>query len=297
MSLEILQSSEIVELRTPSSGGRDAAGLRPSTSLRAGSGQTDEASVAPSAGKTQEDGRPEPDRPASVQAEPEAATEKWIWNPEGFAREQLRGLVQRIFFSQATARIRQVVISAAESRTDVSDICLQVGEALSQETSASVVVVAGDSCSSARLLAGPSGSDEQVPDSPRRDALATRVYGNLWRTPGLRRRDAAGSAGGDVTGNVPRKMISSTAWYSRLCDFRREFEYSILEGPAAGESSDSAIAAQVADGMILVLTAHGTRRATVHRIQETLKSTQTHLLGTILAERRFPIPEGIYRRL
>jgi Mrp family chromosome partitioning ATPase len=92
-------------------------------------------------------------------------------------------------------------------------------------------------------------------------------------------------------------MISSTAWYSRLCDFRREFEYSILEGPAAGESSDSAIAAQVADGMILVLTAHGTRRATVHRIQETLKSTQTHLLGTILAERRFPIPEGIYRRL
>ncbi len=81
-------------------------------------------------------------------------------------------------------------------------------------------------------------------------------------------------------------MISSSAWYSRLCDFRREFEYSILEGPAAGESSDSAIAAQVADGMILVLTAHGTRRATVHRIQETLKSTQTHLLGTILAERQ-----------
>jgi Mrp family chromosome partitioning ATPase len=257
---------------------------------------------------TQEDSRHEPDRagsdraesdrPASLQSGPAAETEKWIWNPDGFAREQLRGLVQRIFFSQATARIRQVVISAAESRTDVSDICLQVGESLSQETSASVVVVAGDvSGLPAALPAGLSGIEVQQPDSPRRSALARRVYGNLWLTPGLRRRDAAGDAARGVAGNTRREMIGSAGWYSRLCDFRREFEYSILEGPAAGESSDSAIAAQVADGMILVLMAHGTRRATVHRIQETLRSTQTNLLGTILAERRFPIPEGIYRRL
>lgn len=274
MSLEILQSSEIVELRTLSS-------------------------AAPSAEeKTREDGRPELDRASSLQPGPEAATGKWIWNPDGFAREQLRGLVQRIFFSQATARMRQVVISAAESRTDVADICLQVGEALSQETSASVVVAAGDVSSlPAALPAGLSGAEGQQPDSPRRSALATRVYSNLWLTPGLRRRDAAGDVARGVAGNARREMIGSAAWYSRLCDFRREFEYSILEGPAAGESSDSAIAAQVADGMILVLTAHGTRRATVHRIQETLKSTETRLLGTILAERRFPIPEGIYRRL
>jgi hypothetical protein len=287
MNLDILQSSEMVEPRTPSSGGGDTAGLRP--------GRTDEASVAPSAEeKTQEDGRPEPDQASSLQPESGAVTGKWIWNPDGFAREQLRGLVQRIFFSQATARMRQVVISAAESRTDVSDICLQVGEALSQETPASVVVVAGDVSG---LPAGLSTGDGQVLDSPKRSALATRVYGNLWVTPGLRRRDPARDVARDAAGNGRREMIGSAAWYSRLCDFRREFEYSILEGPAAGESSDSAIAAQVADGMILVLTAHGTRRATVQRIQETLKSTQTHLLGTILAERRFPIPEGIYRRL
>jgi hypothetical protein len=295
MSLEILQSSEIVEPRTPSSEGHDAAGLHPGRTLRPGSGQAPEASVAPSAEATaQEDGRPEPDRAGSLQPEPETVAGKWVWNPDGFAREQLRGLVQRIFFSQATARMRQVVISAAESRTDVSDICLQVGEALSQETSASVVVVAGNASGSPAAL--PAG-DGQLLDVPRRSALATRVYGNLWLTPGLRRRDAAGDVARGVAGNARREMIGSAAWYSRLCDFRREFEYSILEGPAAGDSSDSAIAAQVADGMILVLTAHGTRRATVHRIQETLKSTQTHLLGTILAERRFPIPEGIYRRL
>lgn len=216
--------------------------------------------------------------PGADGAESEAAREGWMWNLDAFGREQLRGLVQRIFFSGATHPVRQVVISPAESRTEVSGICRQVGEILSRETSANVVIAAGDlSCLSA--------NDAQLPDIPKRDPLATRVRSNLWLTPGLRGK------------HVRREMLSSAGWCSRLCELRREFEYSILEGPAAGEFSDSAVAAQVADGMILVLTAHGTRRASVRWIRETLQSTQTHLLGTILAERRFPIPEGIYRRL
>jgi hypothetical protein len=281
MNLDILQSSEATEEKALEE-------ARPESS--------------PPGSEHSEQDHSGPERPASLQPGSEAVSGKWIWNPDGFAREQLRGLVQRIFFSQSASRMRQVVISAAESRTDISGICRQVGEILSEETSASVVVVAGHRSGSvggvsAGLSAGLSDGEERLPARPRRDALATRVRGNLWLTAGLRRKDAAGDATGDVKTNVHRGMISSTAWYARLCEFRREFEYSILEGPAAGESSDSAIAAQVADGMILVLTAHGTRRATVQRIQETLKSTQTHLLGTILAERRFPIPQGIYRRL
>jgi hypothetical protein len=231
----------------------------------------------------QEDARPGSDRPGSVQPGSEALRQEWIWSPDSFAREQLRGLVQRIFFSGAIHPVRQVVISAAESRTDVAGICRQVGEILSLETTANVAVVAGD-------LSGLPASDASFPETSfpetsKRDPTATRVRSNLWLSPGLRRSDTS------------RKMMNSTAWYSRLYELRREFEYSILEGPAAGETSDAAIAAQVADGMILVLTAHGTRRASVHWIRETLKSTRTHLLGTILAERRFPIPEGIYRRL
>ena len=219
----------------------------------------------------------QPESRPAAQTASGGAREEWTWDPDTFAREQLRGLVQRIFFSGATRPVRQVVISAAESRTDVAAICRQVGEILALETCANVVVAAGDpSCLSSGV--------EQLPDIPKRDPLATRVRSNLWLTPGLRGK------------HVQRETLSSTAWCSRLCELRREFEYSILEGPS-GESSDTAVAAQVADGMILVLTAHGTRRASVQWIQETLKSTQTHLLGTILAERRFPIPEGIYRRL
>src|SRR5579863_2227458 len=106
------------------------------------------------------------------EAESGAAREEWIWNLDTFGREQLRGLVQRIFFSGGPRPVRQVVISPAESRTEVSGICRQVGEILSRETSANVVIAAGDlSCLSA--------TDAPLPDVPKRDPMATRVSSNL----------------------------------------------------------------------------------------------------------------------
>jgi polysaccharide biosynthesis transport protein len=216
----------------------------------------------------------------------------WNWSPDDFAREQLRGLVQRIFFSGATHAVRQVVISAAEARADVTGVCRQVGEMLSTETAAGVVIVAGEGSSSPPDDGAEAAeeattlSESSKPGSSNAmssKSLMTQLRDNLWLAPGPRGKNL--------------EIMSSTAWYSRLCELRREFEYSIVEGPPAGGSSEAAVAAQLADGMILVLTAHATRRATVQRIQETLKATQTRLLGAILAERRFPIPEAIYRRL
>jgi hypothetical protein len=46
-----------------------------------------------------------------------------------------------------------------------------------------------------------------------------------------------------------------------------------------------------------VLGAHSTRRATARKIKETLEAAQARILGTVLSERTFPVPERIYRRL
>ena len=62
------------------------------------------------------------------------------WNPESFAREQIRGLVRRVFFSRREQPINQVVFSAAEPHLDVASICDQVAQALALETSAHVAI-------------------------------------------------------------------------------------------------------------------------------------------------------------
>ncbi len=205
------------------------------------------------------------------------------WNPESFAREQIRGLVRRVFFSNVVRTARQVVFSTIEAETDVRSICRRVGEALALETTGSIAVVG----EYPQIVQDAETYFEGMADAPQGESTAlrqaaTRVRGNLWLVPAL------GIGGGTLT---------TALLHSHLCELRREFEYSIVVGPPAGESNVAAAMAQLADGIILVLSAHHTRRAAAHKIKHTLEGAQVHLLGTVLSDRVFPIPEGIYRRL
>jgi Mrp family chromosome partitioning ATPase len=46
-----------------------------------------------------------------------------------------------------------------------------------------------------------------------------------------------------------------------------------------------------------VLEARSTRKFAAQRVKSMLNSANARLLGTILTERTFPIPERIYRKL
>ncbi|MGA8501616.1 MAG: hypothetical protein WB683_08725 [Candidatus Sulfotelmatobacter sp.] len=199
-----------------------------------------------------------------------------VWNPEDFAREQIRGLVQRVFFASGGRPVTQVVFSGAEPHTDVAGLCDQVGQALALETSAHVAVVGREMTAE---LASWSMGGAAIKSWSRQTAV------NLWRVPGFGMRECSEESG---TGRY---------WISRLAELRKEFEYAVIEGPAAGISSEAALLGQLTDGIILVLGAHNTRRATARKIKETLEAAQSRILGTVLRERRFPVPERIYRRL
>jgi len=212
------------------------------------------------------------------------------WNPEDFAREQIRGLVRQLFFANATHPSRQVVFSPADSGTDVGSICRRVGEALASDTDDSIVVV----LSGFQQDGNPHPIESATEPAARQEWLraATRVRGNLWFVPGAK---IVGSpvAGTSLTGT----SLMGTSMHARLWELRREFAYSIIEAPPAGESSEAAALGRLADGIILVLSAHATRRATARKIKESLDAAQARLLGTVLSDRTFPIPESIYRRL
>jgi hypothetical protein len=206
----------------------------------------------------------------------EVFREPEVWNPEDFAREQIRGLVQRVFFASGGRPVTQVVFSAAEPHTDVAGLCDQVGQALALETSAHIAVVGREMTVE---LASWSAGRAAIKSWSRQTAT------NLWRVPGFGLRECSEESG---TGRY---------WISRLAELRKEFEYAVIEGPAAGISSEAALLGQLTDGIILVLGAHNTRRATARKIKETLEAAQSRILGTVLRERKFPVPDRIYRRL
>lgn len=197
-------------------------------------------------------------------------------DPERFAQEQIRGLVRRVFSSNVPAPVRQVVFSAVESETDVNTICRRAGEVLAMETTGQIAIVGDDP----RSCRGENADQEELPESnkPLRQC-ATRLRGNLWFVP-MRWRER-----------------STASLHVLMGEIRSQFDFSIVEGPPAGESNQAAAMAQFADGIILVLLAQRTRRVTAERIRETLEQAQARLLGAVLSEREFPVPDVIYRRL
>ncbi len=201
------------------------------------------------------------------------------WNPAVFGREQIRGLVRRVFLWGDGRPTKQVVFSAAEPQTDVARICDHVGQVLALETSSSVAIVSRKKASDEMLAAHPLYTG-RVPIKSWSVQLAT----NLWRVPECRLRDSIG--GPEVGG-----------WPACLEELRTEFEYCVIHGPVAGTSSEAALLGRLADGIILVLGAHTTRKATACKIKQSLQGAHSNILGTVLSDRRFPVPERIYRRL
>lgn len=218
--------------------------------------------------------------PARERAQAEVACETDDWNPEDFAREQIRGLVRRVFFASGSRPVKQVVFSAVEPHTDVASICDQVGQALALETNAHIAVV-GREPRSGEMWRAPSRDLGSV---AIKSCSIQRAI-NLWRVPEFGLREC-----GEESGTGPY-------WVSCLAELRNEFEYAVIHGPAAGISSEAALLGQLADGIILVLGANSTRRAAARKIKETLEGAQSRILGTVLSGRRFPVPELIYRRL
>jgi|SRR5271165_2873556 len=201
------------------------------------------------------------------------------WNPEDFAYEQIRGLVRRVFFASGSQPVTQVVFSAAEPHTDVASICDQVGQALALETSAHIAVVGRES------RVGEIIRDRGCAERAAIKSWSTQTAVNLWRVPGFGLKERG------------EESWTGRYWVSRLAELRYEFEYAVIHGPAAGMSSEAALLGQLTDGIILVLGAQSTRKASARKIKETLEAAQSRILGTVLSERRFPVPERIYRRL
>jgi hypothetical protein len=201
------------------------------------------------------------------------------WDPEDFAREQIRGLVRQVFLSSAGRPARQVVFSAAEPETDVQNLCRSVGEALAQETAEEIALVGAYP----QVLTDAKTLEEAIDrQSTREGQAATRVGDNLWLVPPAWNHGA---------------LLNTASLQSCLDGLRTQFAYSIVAGPPASESNAATAMAQLADGIVLVLSAQHTRRITARKIKEKLEAAQARLLGTVLSDRVFPIPERIYRRL
>ncbi len=190
--------------------------------------------------------------------------------------EQIHALVQQLFFRHESGPVRHAGFAPVEASTATAALCLDVAKALAEEGRYDVGLI--DAHPDGMLLqtqlqiASPNRAEATWPIAPR-----------LWMAP---RQSWLGDAGG-------RRITDQNL--SRLRELTAEFDFSILW--CAPVSWLTASIGRSCDGLVLVLTANKTRRLVAAQVKDQLRKAQVPVLGTVLAERRFPVPQGLYRSL
>jgi Mrp family chromosome partitioning ATPase len=200
--------------------------------------------------------------------------------------EEMLRLVQRIFLSANGSAPRQVVLCGVDDDNSSSSVCAKAGRTLAANSSRPVCVVDAN-VRSPRLsgIFGVEGKNPfSGPSAPLREQCV-KVGGNLWL------------AGPEILADNSRVLLPPVQLKERLGKLREEFEYMLIDAPGTNVCGDAQLLGLVADAAILVIEANSTRRLTARKAKETLDAAGVRLLGTILHNRSFPIPEGLYKRL
>ena len=206
----------------------------------------------------------------------EQAPRKVVSRASSVHDDQIHALVRQLFLRHESGPVRHVGFTTVEASTATATLCLEVARALAEEDRYDIGLI------DAHPDSVPLQHQLQVLARNRSEATWP-VGPHLWMVP--RQSWLPDACGHRVTDQN----------LSRLRELTTEFDFSILW--CAPVSWLTASIGQTCDGLVLVLTANKTRRLVAAQIKDQLSKAQVPLLGTVLAERRFPVPQDLYRSL
>lgn len=202
---------------------------------------------------------------------------------------EIAKLVQRLFSPSDGDSSPKAVSFSGIARDDRSSwICAWAGEALAEQTDACVCIVDANLWSPQSHIhsagANSIGLAEALASrAPIRKFARPLRPMNLWLMP-------AGLA-------KPGLYFPMKRCRERFNELREEFGYLLISAPSLDREMEATLIGQLADGVVLIVEANHSRRETVRRAKEQLECARVRLLGAVLDQRTFPIPEKLYRRL
>jgi succinoglycan biosynthesis transport protein ExoP len=206
-----------------------------------------------------------------------------------YANGEIAKLVQRLFLhSDQIGKPKVVSFSGAASEERSSWICAEAARSLACQESKSVCLVDANFWSP--RLHSYFGCDNRaglatalMTEDPIRRFIVPLSMGNLWLMP-------SGGTNQGLYSLVER-------WRERCSQLREEFDYVLINACSLARETEATLLGQMADGVVLILDANQSRRQAVRRTKERLTGAGVHVLGAVLDQRTFPIPEFLYRKL
>jgi protein-tyrosine kinase len=97
----------------------------------------------------------------------------------------------------------------------------------------------------------------------------------------------------------PTSLWQTNPEYRASCikALRWNFDYVLVDCPSLKVSADATMLAPIVDGVAVVVEAGRTRRDQIHRSRGMVEQAGGSFLGFVLNQRRYPVPDWLYRRL
>ncbi len=103
-------------------------------------------------------------------------------------------------------------------------------------------------------------------------------------------------ANGDIPEN-PAELLASEKMKEFLSIMRTQFDHIIIDSPPIISVTDAGILGSLADGVIMVIQSGRTQRGIIKHATELLHQSCVQLLGHVLTNIEYHLPEYIYRYL
>jgi Mrp family chromosome partitioning ATPase len=203
-------------------------------------------------------------------------------------KREIGKMVNTLFPAIPPETSRLIAIAGIDESTAATRIAACAGELLAQQVDVPVCLIDAEVNTNGRI-------HHPFPTKEHDRALAietssnyigirkhcVRVSDNLWTLSiGLNR---------DVS--IARRMRT------RMEELEREFPYCLLVIPPIVTSADAVLLSTMASGIVLVLDSQSTRRDAAAAAKGMLTRAGVPILGAVLNNRKFPIPDWLYSRL
>ena len=204
-------------------------------------------------------------------------TSAGVFGRDVLADDPFAGLVRQVFVStESSVAPRKVLFLAADQETRVVERCEKSALTLATLSGQKTAVIGG-------ALVSPSAKrpPQSVTKSNLWRAHSVALSDRVWRLPGWLFRDRLAQENFEPRGS--------------MAEFRAIFQYFIF-ATSAGSGELPAFAG-LCDDAVLGVTAKKTKKEVALRAKQQLGQYKLPLLGTVLIDRVFDVPEAIYRRL
>ena len=213
-----------------------------------------------------------------------------LLQPEQARHEFLR-LVQRLFVMPWSGKqIRSVMISAVGNGAATERITACVAETLAAQELGTVCLV------DANVRAPSLHRDFSVPNK--------RGFVEFFSEPIKNPKTLAYQIGDSTLWVMPaggnddcRMAVTAEHLATHLSGLLNEFDYVLINAPVANVQTSVFVLATFTDGVVLVVEADQTRREVALKAKQDFELARARLLGVVLNNRKYPIPEMIYKRL